>query len=78
MYGDLFWVDMMVFFCSEMIVVFWEMFLDELILNEIVVRFFYVGIVGDIGCFLYLSIMEEMLCLFVYLVIFLFDCLVFY
>lgn len=56
-YGDFVWVNIKVSSCSEMIVEFVLMFFELFKMNVEVVWLFYVGIVGDIGCFLYFFMM---------------------
>lgn len=52
-YGDLVWVNTKASSCSEMIADFWQIFADELKMNEEAARLLYAGIVGDTGRFLY-------------------------
>jgi phosphoesterase RecJ-like protein len=52
-YGDLVWVNTHASSCSEMIADFWQLFPDELVMNEAAARLLYGGIVGDTGRFLY-------------------------
>ena len=54
-YGDLLWVNTAASSCSEMIAEFWQMFREELKMNEEAARLLYAGIVGDTGRFLYPS-----------------------
>ncbi|MBO0425248.1 MULTISPECIES: DHH family phosphoesterase [unclassified Enterococcus] len=52
-YGELVWVNTKASSCSEMIVSFWQMFQNELMMTQEAARLLYAGIVGDTGRFLY-------------------------
>ncbi len=62
-YGDIVWVNTNASSCSEMIASFWQLFPEQLVMNEQSARLLYAGIVGDTGRFLYPSTSTETLAL---------------